>query len=99
MWKRLDHRCQHTPKSIYAYKNLHFQISITLHPTHQNCFHNNLLNNENFNDINNKNLHNKNVENEDDDDGSDSDAKVDEDDSASSHDEMNTNKSFSDKEI
>ena len=39
------------------------------------------------------------IENEDDDNGSDSDDEVDEYESASSHDEMNTNKSFSDDEI
>ena len=49
--------------------------------------------------ISNKDLHNKNLENEDDYDGSDSDNEVDEDESASLHDEMNTNKSFSDEEI
>ena len=39
------------------------------------------------------------IKNEDDDNGSDSDNEVDEDESAYPHDEMNTNKFFSDEKI
>ena len=39
------------------------------------------------------------IENEDNDDGSDSDDQVDEEESATLHDEMNTNEFFSDKEV